>query len=232
MNHGRPLIFCIHPTTEDLRFLFRLIKKLRKKYPDQIKYLKLSNDDSTHENCLRLLSEIKDSLLIFLCHGYSDSILGCDLRGVGFDHTERYEYGPFISKANVSVLAGNKILAFCCYSNGIAASAVREGARAAIGFESIRFDYRENIEKGVKFRKIQRSVKFEIRSFLYHSIVYAVENNSSYSELANHMRLLLNKRYRNILCSQQKHKQEIGAILLEIKLGIKLFGDPHISVIS
>lgn len=232
MSHDEPQIYCIHPITENLRFLLRLIKRFRKKYPTRFKYLKLLNNDSSHTRCLNLLSSIRDGLFIFLCHGYTECILGCDFRSSTLDLTERFKYGPFINDSTFSALTGNKIIAFCCNSNGVAEAAVKAGAKVAIGFESIRFDYQENIERGVKFKKIQQTVKYEIRCFLYDSIVYAIDRKLSFDDLVKHMRLLLNKRYKQILCSGHKHNQEIAAILLEIKMGIKLFGDPNLSVLS
>ena len=232
MRDDESPLFCVHPITEDLRFLRRLIKCFRKKYPRRFKYLKLLNNDSSHTSCLSLISGLNGKLILFLCHGNPDCILGCDFRGDRFDAAEQYEYGPFINSANITNLSGNKIIAFCCYSNGIAESCVKAGSPVAIGFDSIRFDYVKNFQSGLRFSKIQQAVKCEMRHFLFNSITYGIDGNLSFQDLVSHMRLLLNKRSKIIFHSKRKHKHEIAAILLEMKTGIKLFGDTNLKVDS
>jgi hypothetical protein len=61
---------------------------------------------------------------------------------------------------------------------------------------------------------------------------YGIDGNLSFQDLVSHMRLLLNKRSKIIFCSKRKHKHEIAAILLEMKTGIKLFGDTKLKVDS
>jgi hypothetical protein len=232
MSECEPQIYCVHPITEDLRFLRRLIKLFRKKYPQTFRYLKLLNNDASHKNCLGLISGLKGKLILFLCHGNSDCILGCDFQGRPLDPTDQYEYGQFINGSNISSLAGNRIIAFCCYSNGIADACVKAGAPVAMGFDSIRFDYMKNLENLVQFKKIQQAVKYEMRRFLFDSITFAIDRNLSFLGLLNHMRLLLNKRSKQIFCSSHKHRQEIATILLEMKAGIKLFGDSQLKVLQ
>jgi hypothetical protein len=187
----------------------------------------LEKSQASHADCLNRLSSLKDDLILFLCHGYADCILGCDFKSP----QERFEYGPFIDRAKIDVLAGKKVIAFSCYSNGLAEMAIKAGVKVYIGFETIRFDYVANCEKGISFQKIRERVKCEIRHFLYDSITFAIDKGLDFDGLSRHMRIVLNNRLRNVLLSKHKHKEEIAGILLEIKTGMKVYGNRKATIL-
>lgn len=164
-----PYIIGVHPINEDLRFLRKLIRKLRSRYEGRFKDIRLSNRQREHQYCIRYLSShVPNGIICFFCHGRTTGVLGCSYRAQRrrvdagnflctnagldlmdphschstpyYDHYERY--GELIDADTIrrGLFRGYKIFCLTCNSNDLGHISVSNGAKVFIGFDHVYFD--------------------------------------------------------------------------------------------
>lgn len=236
-------ILTIHPINEDLRFLKKIKSKLKMKYPKIVSTKTLSNNYSSHEQAIREIELLKENdLIIFLCHGITRAIQGSKYRLASGSHPKLYDYseknGNLIDRTNINLFRGKKIFCLSCDSDTLGKISLDAGVNVFVGFSTIDFDDRTLLlPKQNPRHYVIAKTKFALRSAVYNSLIHSLNNNLSFYELVEVIKIYLNKEADNLILNN-KHKSgfkyyKISAdCILSIKEGIKIFGNGYIKILD
>lgn len=247
-----PKLLSVHPINEDLRFLSKLVKRISADTSLESKHLRLSNNFKTHAIAKVSISAMQeDDLLLILCHGRPNGILGCSFKAEVGSHGSRYVYeesnGLFISQNDFPLLIGKKVICVACQSAIFGKKAVTAGVSVFIGFNKIDFDI--PVEGKKPNSNVAPKVKYILRCAIYWAITYARSNNLNFEQLGMLMKIYLN-RHADILYKQGKNRSDINRRehiklrkaksfkyylnaaerILEISSGIEVLGDKYLKV--
>lgn len=164
MNKKTKQILIIHPEDPSTSFLQEIKNYLIHKFKNNIEYVRINPNDTSHLNCINKIKQHpENSLVIFMGHGKSDKLYGSRgklFESRNFESESAVEENPelfynkdnFINKENVSVFAGKKVFCLACNSNAeIAKFAIEYGAKSFFSFGDIPTskeefkDYKESI---------------------------------------------------------------------------------------
>lgn len=228
------LIF-IHPINENLRFLRKLIRKLRAK-EKKIQLLRLSNHNFSHIEALTKIKDAsEDSLVCFLGHGATKALYGCTYRYE--NHPEYYDYRNegdekyFIDQNNIGLLQGKKLIALSCNSITLGKPAIENGIKSFLGFTEINFDNDSDLRPTQKSRHyVEAKVKFGLRSALFKTISCGIEHNLTLYEVLQILKISIHKESDNLILNNKekegfKYYRAAADCLQELKSGIHIFGD-------
>jgi len=229
-----PCIVGIHAIDGDLRFLKRMVRLLGSELGSAFEYLKLDNKRLSHINCLKSIKSARpQDTILFLCHGRSTGILGCNFMTQISTHRRRYEHGELISLDNFAVLKDRKVFCMTCDSNRIATEVISQGARVFVGFDSIYFDRKDLMETDKWNKYVVDITKHRLRKCVLSAILYAWENDLTYFQCAYHLKLLINKTNDNLILGYKHHRgkrfyHRAADSLQLIKEGIRVWGDGNL----
>lgn len=234
-------ILCIYPHDSSTRFLDRIQNHLKRQLGDVFHCYKVKPHQLSHDDCLERLQRVaEEELVIFLGHGRSDCLYGANsysnaLVSPYFQREREYENDNFISKDNISVLDGKKVFCLSCKSaDGLGKLAVRNGAKAFIGFGDIPTDNEILPELGMRLPLLIARYKGEISWIVRTSLSYSIKNNHNSFKLIDTMRLFTNVRINNIILAHRGLRQRrlLADYLYNFKNEMALFGDGNESLFS
>lgn len=198
-------ILTIHPINEDLRFLKKFVKNL-KGYDNQLVISKkLSNNTLSHIKAIKKIRELKDNdIVCFLSHGATRAIHGSEYRARYGSHPKQYSYmkevGYFIDKENIDVLKNKKVFCLSCNSATLGKLAIESGVKVFIGFSTIDFDYRDDLLGNQNPRaSVISKTKYSLRTAVYQSLIFSIENNLTFNQLNTLLKINLNKEMDKLI---------------------------------
>ena len=226
-------LIIVHPINEELRFFRKTIRKLRQSNY-LITLLRLSNNFGTHKICLdKLKQSSNNDLIIFFCHGHTNSILGCSYQNDLSSHPNRYvheEHGYFLNGSNVDILQNKKIICIACNSNSFGRLAVSAGTKAFLGFDEINFDFKDLILNNKWNKHVINLTKWKFRQSIFWAITNSLEYHLSFYQFSERLKLVLNKHSTDILLNYKKMKKfkyykRTAYCLDEMRIGIQVQGN-------
>jgi len=236
-------LLTIHPINEDLRFLKKFVRNLKNYNNDLIVSKSLSNNTSSHTKAIQHIERLSENdIVCFLSHGATRAIHGSEYRSRYGSHLRQYSYikenGYFIDKSNIEVLKGKKVFCLSCNSDTLGNLAIESGVKVFIGFSTIDFDDRNELIANQNPRAcVIAKTKYSLRTAVYQSIVYALENNITFFELNQLLKINLNKEMDSLILNNKnkkgyKYYKTAADCLLTIKDGITLFGEGNIKMLD
>lgn len=239
-------ILCIYPDDHSTKFLDRIQNHLKIRFGDNFHCFKIKPNDLSHKTCLeRLVNSIDERFILFLGHGGSDYLFGSTSRSVVLsesaglyeDIVEDFSEERFISRHNVGVFKGKKVFCLSCDSSEeLGNLAIQEGAKVFIGFGKIPSDINEVEEDRKKFplHSIISKFKGEIVWIVKSSLVYSINQNYNFYQLADTIKLFSNHRINEIILQHKglKSRRLLADYLFNFKDGMKVFGNGFESIIQ
>lgn len=231
-------IITIHPIDEDLRFLKKLVRTIKREYSEYVRPVKLSNTSGSHTKGISIINNtVEGSLICFFCHGRDNALLGCSYRSKYGSHPQQYNHGPFIRVSQANILAGKKIIALACHSNDIGKRIISKGIPVFLGFDEINFDYPYFYEENRPDRHVISLTKGMLRSVISASLLQGISNNLTFYQLESVMKIRFNQASDWLILNHKDHKgksyyQRAANNLQEIKSGLRVWGDGNITLVS
>lgn len=236
-------LLTIHPINEDLRFLKKFVRNLKKNKSDLVVSRSLSNNTISHLKAIKYIGELSDNdIVCFLSHGATRAIHGSEYRTRYGSHSRQYSYmnesGYFIDKSNIEILKGKKVFCLSCNSDTLGKLAIESGVKVFIGFSTIDFDSRNELISNQNPRSsVICKTKYSLRKAVYQSLVYAIDNNITFYQLCNLLKINLNKEMDNLILNNKnkdgyKYYKTAADCLLTIKEGITIFGDGNMRLLD
>ena len=221
----------IHPIDEDLKFFNKYIDDIQKKYPEIVEIVKLEDNEMSHNEALKIIEDsYTNTIIVFLCHGGSNYINGCryfysdEKTDIQFDY--QILHGHFIDESNLNILINKKVLFVSCHSGlSLVKKVVENGANHCIGFKELIFDDLNKIRNIEDCNEnIVRYVEDTFANLLFKSISQLIENNITFTQLTDYLKLLINKECDEIILnSKPEGFYRKANALNDIKDGITLF---------
>ncbi|WBV59899.1 hypothetical protein PFY12_12700 [Chryseobacterium camelliae] len=209
---------------------------------DKFHCFKVKLNDSSHNECLKIINEMVGKFIIFLGHGRSDALYGaCGDQGdnifISDDLKEEdpiyYDRQDFITIENSNVFNQNIIFSLSCNSNiikkSIGESSIRNGAVSFVGFGNIQTDY--EIDKNFTKREIAIFNGILVK-IIKKSIVYAYQKKYTVEKLTDIIKIMTNKEINCLLTKHKgiKYRHRIACHLYNFKNEIQIFGNKHITL--
>ncbi|CAA0214058.1 hypothetical protein [Tenacibaculum maritimum] len=236
-------LLTIHPINEDLRFLRKFVRNLKSYKTDLVISRTLSNNTVSHTKAIQFIERLDENdLVCFLSHGATRAIHGSEYRAKYGSHSRQYSYmkdnGYFIDKNNIEILRGKKVFCLSCNSDTLGKLAIESGVKVFIGFSTIDFDNRDELIPNQNPRSyVIAKTKYSLRKAVYQSIIFAIENNVSFYQLNQLLKINLNKEMDNLILNNKNKEgylyyKTAADCLLTIKEGITLFGNGDIKLLD
>ncbi|MGH1335883.1 MAG: hypothetical protein ACRBFS_07120 [Aureispira sp.] len=236
-------LLTIHPVNEDLRFLKKLVKKLKEYDNELVISKKLSNNIYSHNRVIEKIKGLEvNDIVCFLSHGATRAIHGSEYRARYGSHPQQFSYieevGYFINKKNLNILKGKKIFCLSCNSDTLGKLAIESGVKVFVGFSTIDFDSRDDLVGNQKPRaNVMSKTKYSLRNAVYQSLIYSIENNLTFNQLCSLLKINLNKEMDKLIIDNKgksgfKYYKTAADCLLTIKEGITIFGNGKIKLLD
>ncbi len=227
-------LFFIHPIDRDLQFLSKVIKDIKKVYPQNTHYLKLKNSDISHNKCISRIKEASENdLIFFMCHGGTSYLDGCNY--VDKDNIS-YHKSRFINKHNINILKNKKVICFACNSNkNLLKMAIEAEAKVFVGFGNVRFDDENHILSSSNTQKrITNHSKHELAKLLKSTMLFCLENEVPFKLLTKLMKLQANKQYSSMILknSNFKNRRRVANFIKQVVTDMVIDGDLNLKVIE
>ena len=236
-------ILIIHPEDSSTKFLNKIKNNLLYKHNELTHHFNIKPKESSKIKCIETIQQYpKDSLIIFLGHGKSNSLYGS--KGKYYDNKESisndainenphlYYYDEnFIDENNIEVFKNKNVFCLSCNSNGkIGNLAIESGAKTFLGFGDIPTSISEFKEKyDYVSNDLVRYMKSEINYIIKRSLNICIHKNLTFEELNNYIVFITNQRISEILINQKKNAErcKLTNNLYFFKSQIKIFGDKN-----
>ncbi len=225
-------IISIYSGEEDLIFLIPLITFLKNLFNEKIEIYELDTSIESHTLAQIGLKKSKpNTLIIILCHGGSNYILGNkNIVELNVD-TDYYE---LLSGKNIDIIENKKLLCLSCNSKeGLGNLVINNGGLGLIGFGDIMFDDPLRIKKeGFANKEVQEVSKSIMVSILSETIEICFNTNASIKNFVNYFKLITNKHCDKILLENKGNTTYLRAanFLWNLKHEICYFGDGNILI--
>lgn len=239
-------ILVVHPYVRSTFFLRRIKNYIINNFSDEVHHFNVKPNSVSHEQCLEVISKQPDSsLIIFLGHGRTDRLLGSRTdKAISIisesarmeSPEEYYNNEDFINEKNIMVFKNKKVFCLACNSNNkISDFAIQNGTITFLGFGDIPTSIGEFEDRGKSVSlDMIKLLKTEINYIVKKSIVYAIKNKYTFTQLSDIINFITNQRITNTLINKKwlKERYLLADYLYFFKKEIKVKGDKTIKLID
>jgi len=188
-------------------------------------------DQRSHLEARRALANVGESFVIIFSHGGSDYVSGGEAPNRITGEMEPPQ--KFLERHDLPLFKNKSVFCMSCNSNDLGSASIEAGATAFVGFDEIRFsryDLDGNLISNAKF--VERT-QWLIAASIAASLERFVTGQATLDEAIDYLQLWITQRSVDYVRKFPtfKERQNVAALLLKVRDGVRYHGQPGVRFI-